>query len=81
MRGIRGATTVEKDDREVVLSATRELLQEILTANVGLDKRDIASAVFTTTADLTAAFPALAARQIGWDQRSHALYARDPRSR
>lgn len=68
MRGIRGAITVEKDSREEVLSATRELLQEILAANAGLNKRDVASAVFTTTADLTAAFPALAARQIGWDQ-------------
>lgn len=68
MRGIRGATTVKKDGREEVLSSTRELLREILAANSGLDKRDIASAVFTTTADLTAAFPALAARQIGWDQ-------------
>lgn len=65
VRGIRGATTVELNRREEILDATRVLLQEIISANeVALD--DLASAYFTVTADLNAAFPAEAARQLGW---------------
>lgn len=67
-RGIRGATTINSDTRENVLSATRELLDAILVANPGLNIEDIASAIFTTTEDIVSAFPALAARQMGWDQ-------------
>ena len=66
-RGIRGATTVPVDIKEEVLSATQELLDAILRANPSLNADDIASAIFTTTADVTSAYPALAARQIGWD--------------
>lgn len=66
MRGIRGATTIEKDTAENVLSATRELLETIFASNPDLDARDIASAIFTTTTDVKSAFPALAARQYGW---------------
>lgn len=64
-RGIRGATTVENNDAEEILSATRELLYIIIRAN-GIEVDDVASAIFTTTTDLNATFPALAARQLGW---------------
>ncbi len=68
MRGIRGALTIEKDEPEEVLAAAREMLQAIFLANPTLLTQDIASAVFTVTEDVSSAFPALAARQIGWDQ-------------
>ncbi|MFZ5912183.1 MAG: chorismate mutase [Chloroflexota bacterium] len=68
IRGIRGATTVSADDEEQVLSATQELLTAILKANPALRTEDIASAVFTVTEDIASAYPALAARQMGWDQ-------------
>ncbi|MEZ4672854.1 MAG: chorismate mutase [Caldilineaceae bacterium] len=64
-RGIRGATTVERDDRELVLKATRELLGLMIRLN-GIDPIDVASAIFTTTPDLISVFPATAARQLGW---------------
>ncbi len=64
-RGIRGATTVEKNNPEEILDATRELLTSIVEAN-DLSVEDIASATFTVTGDLTAAFPARAAREMGW---------------
>lgn len=64
-RGVRGATTVEKVDRESVLAATRELLAAMIRAN-GIEPEDVASAFFTTTPDITSAFPATAARQLGW---------------
>ena len=64
-RGVRGATTVEEDTREAVLSATRELLTQMIEAN-GIQADEVASAVFTTTSDLTSEYPALAARQLGW---------------
>lgn len=65
-RGIRGATTIESDTKENVLSATRELLEAILTSNPDLKTDDIASAFFTVTDDIASAYPALAARQMGW---------------
>lgn len=64
-RGVRGATTVEHNDREEILAATRQLLALMVRRN-GIDKQDVASAIFTTTPDLDAEFPALAARQLGW---------------
>ncbi len=64
-RGVRGATTVERNDREEILQATRQMLALIIRRN-GIDCKDVASAIFTTTADLNAEFPALAARQLGW---------------
>lgn len=65
-RGIRGATTVSADQPELILEATRELLETILAANAGMRPEDIASAFFTVTEDLCATFPAQAARQMGW---------------
>lgn len=64
-RGVRGATTVERNDREEILTATRQLLALMIRRNT-IDKHDVASAIFTTTPDLDAEFPALAARQLGW---------------
>ena len=64
-RGVRGATTVATNDREEILSATRQLLALMIRLN-GIESRDVASAVFSTTRDLDAEFPALAARQLGW---------------
>ena len=64
-RGVRGATTVENDTRDEILKATRQLLALMVRQN-GIDHRDVASALFTTTPDLNAEFPALAARQMGW---------------
>ena len=66
-RGIRGATTIEIDTKESVLSATRELLDSILASNPDLKTDDIAAALFTVTDDIASAYPALAARQMGWD--------------
>ncbi|MCS7296584.1 MAG: chorismate mutase [Chloroflexota bacterium] len=65
VRGIRGATTVPQNTREAIIEATRELLQLMVEAN-GIAPEDIASAWFTTTPDLNAEFPAVAARQLGW---------------
>ncbi|PWH16599.1 MAG: chorismate mutase [Anaerolineae bacterium] len=67
-RGIRGAITVEADQPELILAATRELLEAILQANAGMTPADIASAFFTVTADLSSTFPAQAAREMGWSQ-------------
>ncbi|HEY49732.1 MAG TPA: chorismate mutase [Dehalococcoidia bacterium] len=64
-RGIRGAITVEANTREDILEATKELLLEMVEAN-GIKVEDIASVMFTLTADLDAEFPAMAARQLGW---------------
>ena len=64
-RGVRGATTVEQNSREDILTATRQLLALMIHRN-RIDKQDVASAIFTTTPDLDAEFPALAARQLGW---------------
>lgn len=64
-RGIRGATTAEANTREAILSATRELLERIITRN-DIREEDVASAFFTVSDDLDAEYPALAARQLGW---------------
>ncbi len=66
IRGIRGATTVIADQPDLILQATRELLEAILQENEGLRTEDVASAIFTVTDDLTSTFPAQGARQMGW---------------
>ena len=66
IRGIRGATSVTVDEPDIILQATRELLEEILVANEGMQPEDVASALFTVTDDLISTFPAQAARQMGW---------------
>lgn len=64
-RGVRGATTCESNTREDILAATRQLLALIIRRN-GIEPHDVASAYFSTSPDLNAEFPALAARQLGW---------------
>jgi chorismate mutase len=65
MRAVRGATTVERDDAEQVVSATRELLTALAERNaIGHDQ--VISAIFTVTPDITSEFPARAARELGW---------------
>lgn len=64
-RGVRGATTVERNEREEILTATRQLVALMIHHN-GIAKEDVASVTFTVTRDLDAEFPALAARQLGW---------------
>ncbi len=66
-RGIRGATTIESDTKDNLVSATKELLETILRANPTLQTPDVASVFFTVTDDIFSAYPALAARQIDWD--------------
>ena len=65
VRGIRGATTAHANTREAILDATRELLDAIVQAN-GVRAPEVASVFFTMTPDLDAAFPARAARDLGW---------------
>ena len=64
-RGVRGATTVEENSAEAILAATRELLETIIAANE-IAQENVASVFFSTTIDLNAAFPAVAARELGW---------------
>ncbi len=64
-RGVRGATTVESNSRQNILVATRQLLALMIRQN-GIEKNDVGSVILTTTTDLNAEFPALAARQLGW---------------
>jgi chorismate mutase len=65
VRGIRGATTVTLNEAGAITDATEELLTELVQRNE-LDVEEIAFVYFTTTADLDAEFPALAARRLGW---------------
>ena len=64
-RGVRGATTVETNTAEAILAATGELLRLMIEANA-IEQERVASVLFTTTMDLNAAFPAVAARELGW---------------
>ena len=65
VRGVRGATAVERDEPERILAATEELLREIVRRNT-LNPEDVASVLFTVTPDVTSEFPAVAARRMGW---------------
>jgi len=64
-RGVRGATTTQENTREAIVTATRELLCELVAAN-NINVDDVASVFFTTSPDLNAEFPAVAARELGW---------------
>ena len=66
-RGIRGATTVETNTAEDILEATTDLLDAIIRLN-DIAPEDVVSAIFTTTPEITASFPALAARELGWTE-------------
>ena len=64
VRAVRGAIQVDADDRDEILKGTAELVTEVLQRN-HIDPADLISIVFTTTPNLTAEFPAYAARQLG----------------
>ncbi len=66
VRGLRGAITIPSDQPEEIHSATRELLEAIQAENPGLRVEDVASILFTVTPDIRSAFPATAARRLGW---------------
>ncbi|HEX8218122.1 MAG TPA: chorismate mutase [Chloroflexia bacterium] len=66
VRGVRGATIAREDTREEIHAAIRELVTAMVEAN-GIDIDDLASAFFTSTPDLHAAFPAEGARHMGWE--------------
>ena len=66
-RGVRGATTADANTREAILEATRDMLERLIAAN-GIRQEDVASAIFSTTQDLNAEFPAVAARELGWTE-------------
>jgi chorismate mutase len=68
VRGIRGAISVSENTAGEILSATRELLSELCRANGIETFEEVISAIFTTTPDVTAAFPAEAARGLGMNQ-------------
>jgi chorismate mutase len=67
IRGVRGAITVNENTEEAIWSATRELLEAMVERN-HIDENDVASILFTTTPELTAAYPATAARLFGWSR-------------
>lgn len=67
MRGVRGAITVDDDSAGAIWEAARELLQALIEAN-DIEEEHVASVIFTTSPDLTAAYPAKAARDLGWTQ-------------
>ena len=65
LKGIRGATSVSENSKEAILIRTEELLRDMVEKN-SLQTDRIASVFFTTTLDLNAEFPAVAARKLGW---------------
>jgi chorismate mutase len=67
LMALRGATTVERNEGQPILDATSELIQEIMDRNQ-LHPREMVSAIFTTTDDLDAEFPAVAARRLGLER-------------
>jgi chorismate mutase len=64
-RGVRGATVAKSNTREAIMEATEELIRKLIDVN-GIEEDQVASVIFTSTPDLNAAFPAAAARHIGW---------------
>ncbi len=65
IRGVRGATCAPVNSKEAIVETTKQMLVCLIEAN-GIEPDDIASAFFSTTRDLNAEFPAIAARQLGW---------------
>jgi chorismate mutase len=66
VRALRGAITVDGNERDAILDGTEELVREVLQRNE-LKPDDVVSCIFTVTEDLDAAFPAEAARRLGLD--------------
>src|SRR5881296_1270536 len=67
LRGLPGATTATANTSEAILQATEELLRALQTGN-GFAPEDVESAIFTSSPDLTADYPARAARRLGWTE-------------
>lgn len=67
VRAVRGATQIDADDRDQILAATTELVSAVMARNE-LSTDDVISVIFTVTPDLTAEFPALAARKLGFHE-------------
>ena len=65
LRALRGAITVQDNEADAILSATEELVHELIARN-GIAPEDMVSCIFTCTADLDAEFPAVAARNMGF---------------
>jgi chorismate mutase len=65
VRAVRGAVQIDTDDRDAILDGTTELVNEVMARN-DLTTDDVISVLFTATPDLTAEFPALAARKLGF---------------
>jgi chorismate mutase len=64
LRALRGAITVDSNDADAILSATEELMREVMSRNA-LEPENMVSCIFTCTDDLNAEFPAVAARMLG----------------
>jgi chorismate mutase len=67
LRALRGAISVERNDADAIVAATRELMRELMERN-RLQPDRIVSCIFTATTDLNAQFPAVAARDLGLDR-------------
>ena len=84
VRSIRGATTADENTKDAIVDATREMLESLVEEN-DFDLDDVISAFFTTTKDLNAQFPAVAARKIGWVDValmcSHEMFIADAQER
>jgi len=65
VRAVRGATTVSENTEQEILDAAAELVSKIMEQN-GIEKDDVISIIFSVTSDLNAAFPATAARMMGF---------------
>ncbi len=66
IRGVRGAITVKKNEVKEIKQATQYLISDMLRKN-DIQVDDIASAFFSLSPDLDAAFPAMAVREMGWE--------------
>ena len=64
---VRGATSVERNSADAIIASTEALMRELISRN-GLEIAQFVSCIFTSTSDLDAEFPALAARRIGFDR-------------
>lgn len=69
VRGIRGAITVNSNTKEEIIEITKELLITLQREN-NFKIEDVVSVFFSATSDLNAAFPAQAARELGWNRVS-----------
>ena len=84
VRAIRGATTADENTKDAIVDATREMMESLVEEN-DFELDDVISAFFTTTRDLNAQFPAVAARKIGWVDValmcSHEMFIADAQER